>query len=192
MLAPKWSLPLLFCVPFALTAGCQDSAPEPQPTEHEHEHEHAHAETLAEAITELDELHAAISKAFIAKTPDDAHDPLHDIGEVLNETVELAKAEKLPEDRLATVNTAVTALLDAYGELDKTMHGGEGKTWEEVSGPIDEAIKNLKAAAAGDAAPAPAPEAAAPAEDKPADAAPAPASDATPATEAPAEAPKSE
>lgn len=186
MLTPKWSLPLLLCVPIALTTGCQDSDPAPETTEHEHEHEHAHPETLAEAITELDELHAAISKAFSTKNPDDAHDPLHDIGDVLNEIVDFAKAENLPEDRLAAIESAVKALLDSYGELDKTMHGGEGKTWEEISGPIDESLKNLKAAVAGETAPAPAEnsEPAAPAEEKPAD--PAPAAD------APAEAPKAE
>jgi hypothetical protein len=197
MLPTKLSLPLLFCVPLALTVGYQESAPAPETAEHGHEH--AHAETLAEAVTELDELHGAISKAFSANTPDDAHDPLHDTGDVLNEVVELAKTEKLPEDRLAAIETSVKALLDGYGELDKTMHGGEGKTWEEVSGPINESLKNLKAAISGEAAPAPA-EASAPtapaedkpAEDKPAEAAPAPTPDPTPAADAPAEAPKAE
>ena len=202
MLPAKWSLPLLFCAPLALTVGCQESNPAPEIAEHDHEH--AHAETLAEALTELDELHGAISKAFSANTPDDAHDPLHDMGDVLNEVVELAKTEKLPEDRLAAIETSVKALLDGYGELDKTMHGGEGKTWEEVSGPINESLTNLKAAISGEAAPAPAegsaptapaedkPAEEKPAEEKPAESAPAPTPDPTPAADAPAEAPKAE
>lgn len=203
-----WQLCLLACFSFALATGCQETAPETAHTEEDHAQEHAHAETLAEAITELTELHSEISTAFTADKPDDAHDALHDVGHVLEELGPLAKHEKLPEDRLAAIETAVETLMDGYGELDKTMHGAEGKSWSEVSASIDEALKNIKAAANGETAPAAEPTSGTdekptdekPTEEKPADEKPAdekPA-DAAPAAEAPAaeapaaEAPKAE
>jgi hypothetical protein len=183
-----WQLCLLACLSFTLTAGCQETAPENAKVEEDHSHEHAHAETLAEALTELTEFHSDIAAAFTAEKPDDAHDALHDIGHVLEELTPLAKNEKLPEDRVAAIETAVKTLMDGYGELDKTMHGAEGKGWSEVSTSLEDALKSIKTAASGEAAPAaePAPAAAEkpaeekPAEEKPADAAP------------PADAPKAE
>ncbi|MEY3457796.1 MAG: hypothetical protein RL215_953 [Planctomycetota bacterium] len=196
MRAPNWFITLLCCIPLALAIGCQDSTTAPESAADEHGHEHEHPESLADALVELDDLHAVISKAFNDKKPDDAHDPLHDVGHVLEEIVELAKTENVPADRIATIETSVKALFEGYGELDKTMHGGEGKTWEEVSGAIDEALKNLKAAANGDVAPAPTeePAAPAPADEKPADEKPAEEKTAEPAEskDTPADAPKSE
>ena len=189
----NWQLCLLACFSFALTAGCQESAPETAQSEEDHTHEHAHAETLAEAVTELSTLHSEIATAFTADKPDDAHDALHDVGHVLEELGPLAQNEKLPEDRLTAIETAVKTLMDGYGELDKTMHGAEGKSWSEVSASIDEALKNIKAAAAGEMTPADEPTANTeekPAEEKPADEKPA---EETPAEEKPAdEAPKAE
>jgi len=183
-----WQLCLLACLSFSLTAGCQETAPENTQAEEDHAHEHAHAETLAEAITELTELHSDIAAAFKADKPDDAHDALHDIGHVLEELTPLAKNEKLPEDRVAAIETAVKTLMDGYAELDKTMHGTEGKGWTEVSTSIDDALKSIKAAASGEAPPAAEPAPAAdekPADEKPADEKPA---DEKPADEKPADA----
>lgn len=177
-----WQLCLLACFSFALTSGCQETAPETAHVEEDHQHEHAHAETLAEAVTELNELHSEIAKAFTADKPDDAHDALHDVGHVLEELAPFAKNEKLPDDRVAAIETAVTTLMDGYGELDKTMHGAEGKSWSEVSASIDEALKSIKAAVSGEAAPSAEPTAGT--EEKPADEKPA---DEKPADEKPAE-----
>jgi hypothetical protein len=177
-----WQLCLLACFSFTLTTGCQETAPETAQVEEDHQHEHAHAETLAEAVTELNELHSEIAKAFTADKPDDAHDALHDVGHVLEELAPLAKNEKLPDDRMAAIETAVTTLMDGYGELDKTMHGAEGKSWSEVSASIDEALKSIKAAVSGEAAPSAEPTAGT--EEKPADEKPA---DEKPADEKPAD-----
>lgn len=171
-----WQLCLLACLSFAFTVGCQQDASEAEHAEESHEHEDAHAETLAEAITELTELHSEISAAFSSDKPDNAHDALHDVGHVIEEIAVFAKAEKLPEDRISAIESAIKNLMDGYGELDKSMHGGDGKPWSEVSAAIDEALKSLKAAAAGEIVPAAEPTAPAqetPAEEKPTEAAPA-------------------
>lgn len=198
-----WQLCLLACCSLALTTGCQETAPETTQAEEDHQHEHAHAETLAEAVTELNELHSEIAKAFTAEKPDDAHDALHDVGHVLEELAPLAKNEKLPDDRVAAIETAITTLMDGYGELDKTMHGAEGKSWSEVSASIDEALNSIKAAVSGEPVPSAEPTAGTdekPADEKPADEKPTeekpsedkPAED-KPADAAPAaEAPKAE
>ncbi len=179
-----------------LLPGCQDAPPAPVADTHEHGEGHHHPETLADAMTELTELRDAIRDAFAADDTDKAHDPLHEVGHIIEVVRELAEKEKLPEDRVAIVKSSTEELFNAFGEVDKTMHGGEGSTYKDVSGKIDAAMVALKAAITGEA---PADGSAAPAADAPAapeapaDAAAAPAAEAPAAPAAPAaDAPKAE
>ncbi|MFN7869569.1 MAG: hypothetical protein ACK5TX_19365, partial [Planctomyces sp.] len=89
----------------------------------------------------------------------------------------------LPEERLAIVKSSAEELFNAFGEVDKTMHGGEGSTYKDVSGKIDAAMVALKAAITGEA---PAEPAAAPAGEAPAADAPAAPAGEAPAADAPA------
>ena len=189
-----------------LVPGCQDAAPAPVADTHEHGEGHHHPETLADALTELTELRDTIRDAFAADDTDKAHDPLHEVGHIIEVVQELAEKEKLPEERLAIVNSSAEELFNAFGEVDKTMHGGEGSTYKDVSGKIDAAMVALKAAITGEAPaePVAAPAGEAPAGEAPAGEAPAgeapageaPAAPAAPAAEAPAapagDAPKAE
>ena len=206
MLRFSKSLASLALLSAVLVPGCQDAPPAPVADTHEHGEGHHHPETLADALTELTELRDTIRDAFAADDTDKAHDPLHEVGHIIEVVQELAEKEKLPEDRLAIVKSSTEELFNAFGDVDKTMHGGEGSTYKDVSEKIDAAMVALKAAITGEA---PAEAAAAPAGDAPAGDAPAgdapagdaPAADAqaapaAPATEAPAapagDAPKAE
>lgn len=170
-----------------LLPGCQDAPPAPVADTHEHGEGHHHPETLADAMTELTKLRDTIRDAFAADDTDKAHDPLHEVGHIIEVVQELAEKEKLPEDRVAIVKSSTEELFNAFGEVDKTMHGGEGSTYKDVSGKIDAAMVALKAAITGEApADAGAPVGAAPADGSAAPAADAPAAPAAP--EAPADA----
>ena len=160
MLRFSKSLASLALLSAVLVPGCQDAPPAPVADTHEHGEGHHHPETLADALTELTELRDTIRDAFAADDTDKAHDPLHEVGHIIEVVQELAEKEKLPEERLAIVKSSTEELFNAFGEVDKTMHGGEGSTYKDVSGKIDAAMVALKAAITGEA---PAEPAAAPA-----------------------------
>lgn len=156
---------------------------------HEHGEEHHHAETLAEAITELTSMRDAIRDAFAKNDTETAHGPLHDVGHVLELIPGLAEKQGISGDALTTIRTSTEQLFEAFGAVDKTLHGEEGSTYSEESAKIDAALQALTAAAAG-TAPAAAP--AEPAATETPSSAP-PATDAPPAADAPpADAPASE
>lgn len=158
--------------------------------EHDHAHgeEHHHAETLAEAITELTSMRDVIRDAFAKNDTETAHGPLHDVGHVLELIPGLAEKQGLSGDALTTIRTSTEQLFEAFGAVDKTLHGEEGSTYSEESAKIDAALQALTAAAG--TAPAAAP--AEPAATETPSSAP-PATDAPPAADAPpADAPASE
>lgn len=182
MLRFSKSLASLALLSAVLFPGCQDAPPASVAESHEHGEGHHHPETLVDALTELTELRDAIRDAFAKDDTDKAHDPLHEVGHIIEVVQELAEKEKLPEDRLAIVKSSTEELFKAFGDVDKTMHGGEGSTYKDVSEKIDAAMVALKAAITGEA---PAEAAAAPAGDAPAaDTQAAPAGDAAPAAPA--------
>jgi hypothetical protein len=75
---------------------------------------------------------------------DTAHDPLHEVGDVLLAIPELAKKENVDSEKLASIQKAVDTLMDAFGRVDKTMHGQEGSTYAEESATIDAAVLELE------------------------------------------------
>lgn len=187
---PHRSLGLIFSAPLLLTTGCNETPPAPPVADHAHdEHAHHHPETLAEAVTELTELRDTIRDAFAANDPDKAHDPLHEVGHILETVSDLAKEEKLSDEKLAIVKSSVDTLMQSFGDIDKSMHGQEGASYKDVSTKIDDAIKALTELNAP-VSDTPAPEAEAPKAETETPAAEAPAAEAptaeTPAAEAPA------
>lgn len=134
-------------------AGCPDSETGPvESAEGHHDHDHGHGghedhpETYAEAVDQLESIDKTIRDAFAADDADTAHGPLHDIGHLLEEVTELAQKETMSEEQRADVQQAVESLFDLYGAVDATMHGGEGKSYDEVKDDIDAALATLKSA----------------------------------------------
>ncbi|MEP3481183.1 MAG: hypothetical protein ABJZ55_18230 [Fuerstiella sp.] len=112
-----------------------------------HDHgDHAHAETVGEAFHELTELYTTVKTAFAADDSDTAHGPMHEVGHVLQEVKELASKSELTAEAKATVDQQVEILMDAYGDVDNTMHGKDGSLYSEVSDKVDAAMAALKTA----------------------------------------------
>ncbi|MCA9010076.1 MAG: hypothetical protein KDB01_10035 [Planctomycetaceae bacterium] len=137
---------------FALSgSGCEEStntttmAP---PGDHGHAHdEHAHGpESLSDALNELTTMRNSVRDAFAKNDPDAAHDPLHEVGHVLEAIPELAKKENAAAENQAAIEKSVNDLMDAFGRVDKTMHGQEGSTYSEESATIDAALEALSQA----------------------------------------------
>jgi len=106
--------------------------------------DHAHAETYAEAVAELDAMRGQISQAFAAGDIDAADEPIHEVGHMLEDVVELAQKQGLEADALAEVGAAVDKLLDAFGRVDDKIHGGEGADYSEVEADVDAAFETLR------------------------------------------------
>ena len=153
----SWSLFLGFSL--LVGSGCSETAKtDPVTTSqnqgHDHKgHDHA-PESLTDALAELTSLRNTIRDSFAKNDQDAAHGPLHEVGGILEAIPELAKKEKVSADNQAAIETAVNTLMDAFGNVDKTMHGQEGSTYSEESATIDTTLTALSAACAADSAPA--------------------------------------
>lgn len=153
----SWSLFLGFSL--LVGSGCSETAKtDPVTTSqnqgHDHKgHDHA-PESLTDALAELTSLRNTIRDSFAKNDQDAAHGPLHEVGAILEAIPELAKKEKVSADNQAAIETAVNTLMDAFGNVDKTMHGQEGSTYSEESATIDTTLTALSAACAADSAPA--------------------------------------
>ncbi len=142
----------LFCS-LSVFAGCEDG-PKPKDIatvpghDHEHGHEHEHTyESVKDAVEELVALRNTIRDAFGKNDPDGAHDPLHEVGHILEAIPEQANKDNLGAEKVAAIKASCDVLMDAFGAVDKTMHGQEGSSYSEVSAKIDAAVAELQKAA---------------------------------------------
>jgi hypothetical protein len=142
-------VPLVLCLALVIAPGC--SRPTTVEGEHEHHHEHeARPESYAAAIVEIKEHAAEVATAFSAGKPGDAHDALHELGELLTSLPEVAGDTDLPKPEWQAVKDASQELLDAYGQLDQLMHGAKEKqsaaadTFASVSDKISAALQVLE------------------------------------------------
>ena len=145
----SWSLMVGFSL--VVGSGCEDSTntnTAASPAEHVHghdEHDHGPA-SLTDAMNELTSMRNTIRDAFAKNDQDAAHDPLHEVGHILEAIPALAKKEKVTTENQAVIEKSVNDLMDAFGRVDKTMHGQEGSTYTEESATIDAAIGTLSQA----------------------------------------------
>lgn len=184
------TLKVVFLSLVPLIAGCQDDGTRRdanaggESAEHDHGHSHAPA-TSGEGLAEVTSLRNTIRDAFAANDMDTAHDPLHEVGDVLLAIPELAKKENVEAEKLASIQKAVDTLMDAFGRVDKTMHGQEGSTYAEESATIDAAVLELESLLNQSATPKPD----AATLEVPAGETPAPSAETTPPAATPADAP---
>lgn len=108
------------------------------------DHAHVHVDTYAEAVTEIERMNNEISTAFAANDLDAADGPIHEIGDVLEETVALARKENFSEEAVNEIKAAVDTLMDAFTRVDDTIHGREGATYEEVKDEVEPALETLR------------------------------------------------
>ncbi|MEM8736246.1 MAG: hypothetical protein AAGG44_18595 [Planctomycetota bacterium] len=117
---------------------------------HDHDghadHDDDAPESFAEALTSITSMKSNICKAFANKTPDDAHDELHEVGHLLEEMPSLAaKVEGISKEQLAKVEAAVEELFDGFSELDGTLHGGADVDVAALEKQLTDAIGALEA-----------------------------------------------
>lgn len=115
---------------------------------HDHDHDHGHRpDSLHAAVAELTEMRDAIRDAILTGEPDDAHGPLHEVGELLEAIPDIAAETDLPEEEWTAVNKANEQLFDAFGAIDKAFHTKDGdkkSAYEGVADQLDEAIEVIR------------------------------------------------
>ncbi|MCL4202297.1 MAG: hypothetical protein KJ000_07365 [Pirellulaceae bacterium] len=148
-------------------SGCGPSQPaQPQPTApqthdhdhdhdhddaHDHDHDHSHV-TPADFTASVAVLRGhfeTIRDAFTEKDLDKAHDPIHEVGHVLEGLPELAAKAGLTEQDLAKAQAAVAAMFEAYGKIDQAIHEGEEADYEAVRDKLDQGMADLDAVVQG-------------------------------------------
>ncbi len=116
---------------------------------HDHGHDHhAHdaPETLQAAVGELTELRDNIANAFASDDLKTADTEVHEVGHLLEALDSLAEKAELTEEQVAAVKQAQQSLFEEFAALDRTLHDkSDGKTWEEVSEKVNQAIADLQA-----------------------------------------------
>lgn len=162
MMSLRYSCFLALSLAFTVGIGCSESPKESSvATSHDHDHDghdHSHGhESLKDAISELTSLRDTIRDAFAKNDLDTADKHLHEVGHILEAISELAKKEQVSAENQEAAKVAVDTLMNAFGNVDKTMHGQEGSTYSEESETIDKALNELTvacgiAAASGEAA----------------------------------------
>ncbi len=111
--------------------------------DHDHDHDHDRL-SFGQAIGKIEELAGTIGQSMAKGDSDAAHEPLHEIGHLLEELPHLAKDEGLSEQQQASLDAAVNQLMDAYGAVDAIMHGEDGKSYDDVKEEIAASLKTLE------------------------------------------------
>lgn len=142
-------LSLAFCV-----AGCREArqtlpaASDPKPASADtqadedahagHEHAAALPRDLSSGIAALKDHYEAIKAAFEQGDTEKAHEPLHDVGGVLEALPELAKAAGLAGADAEKLTQSVDKMFEAYGTIDAALHDGKPADYKAVAGVLDE------------------------------------------------------
>lgn len=137
---------LLLLTLFSLASGCSSATRDPtQATSDDGRNESAELQpkTYGEAVTAIVDMNETIRQAFAASDVDGAHAPLHTIGHILDDVAELAEKAEMTDEQRQSVKAAVETLFDEFGSVDATMHGAEGKTYDEASTQIDASLAVL-------------------------------------------------
>lgn len=137
--------PLMGCGKSATPTPSHASANDGDEQNHEHEgdsHEDA-PQSYGEAVASLAGLRDTIRDAFAAKDDDKAHEPLHEVGHLLEHLPELAGKHTPPIDS-AAVKSDADELFDLFGKVDEKMHGAEGAAYADVADKIDAAVDRLQ------------------------------------------------
>lgn len=118
--------------------------------DHDGHHHHDHGErpqSFSEAVEQLVVTRDAIRDAILNGDPDDAHDPLHEVGALIETIPDLAAETDLPEAEWTAVKEANEKLYDAFGKVDKAFHTKDGDkkaAYEGAAEAIDAAIEDIR------------------------------------------------
>ena len=138
-----------------MSLGCQRSNPSVSTSEgaksatdaHGHDEVSLPADFSA-GVKELDRLHSTIVAAYTENQPENAHDALHVVGEVLELLPQLAEKAAISGDGLAAVRDATHVLADSFTTLDDAMHDEKPVEFEPIKQKLADAMTRLQEAAA--------------------------------------------
>jgi simple sugar transport system substrate-binding protein len=137
------------------TAGCRDSSPpaaakgNKPAAAHVHADEHAEHEAarpgdLASGIVALKKDYQAIKDAFAKGDTEQAHEPLHDVGNVLEALPQLGKSAHVPAADSAKLSAAADKMFAAYGRIDGALHAGKPADYSAVAKELDEGMAAIE------------------------------------------------
>lgn len=122
--------------------------------DHAHDHDHGHAddhdhghavpEDFPAAVAALKGQYQQIKQALEQGDVATAHDPLHEIGHLLEALPKLAQQGALSEADVAALVEAVNKMFEGYGALDHAIHEGETPDYAAVSGGLDECMQKIE------------------------------------------------
>lgn len=114
-----------------------------------HDHDHSNL-SLADTVKEIDEFRKTIADALAANDTEKAHDPLHEIGHLIEGLPAAGTKASLSEADQAELTKSADALMEAFGKIDEGMHGKEEVKYSSVSEQIDKAMEVLRKVAKGE------------------------------------------
>ncbi|TVS20240.1 MAG: hypothetical protein EA424_05000, partial [Planctomycetaceae bacterium] len=132
--------------------GCGSSPSPESPAivadDHDHDHDHDHhdheqVENFAEGVSTLRGHYETIRDALDEDDIDTAHDPIHQVGHLLEGLKQLVDHVGLDADDKATAHAAIDAMFAAYGEVDKAIHGAQPVDYDSVREPLDQGMADL-------------------------------------------------
>jgi hypothetical protein len=128
--------------------GCGSSPSSESPSlvvdDHDHDHDHEEVENFAEGVATLRGHYVTIRDALGEDDIDTAHDPIHQMGHLLESLTQLVDHVGLDADDKATAQAAIDAMFEAYGQVDKAIHGAQPVDYESVREPLDKAMADLE------------------------------------------------
>lgn len=111
---------------------------------HDHgEAEHKH-ESLPEALAELKSLRDEIAKGVADGKLASVDSQVHHVGDLLEDISGLFFKSDLSKEQKEKNVASIDVLFEAFGAVDKKIHGNEGKDFDDVKNEVDEAIKALQ------------------------------------------------
>lgn len=142
--------PVALCLSLPLWLGCQQSTGTSANGNHadahdDHDHDHEHGdvpETFAAAVEKLVHMRNQIRDGFAKDDVDSAHEPLHEVGHLLEHLAELA-GKHTPAIDAAAVKKDADELFELFGKVDEKLHGDEGAAYSDVAEKIDAAVERL-------------------------------------------------
>ncbi len=98
---------------------------------------------MEETVAEIVDLRNKIRDGFASGDVDAAHGPLHEVGDKLESLSKLAEKSSFREEDKQVIEEHINILFAAFGEVDKTLHGQDGSTYDEEADTIDAAMDKL-------------------------------------------------
>lgn len=134
----RYHFVLPLCCVLAL-AGCRnENSPDAPPSTEQPE-----SVGIDDQVSLIVKLRDEIRDGFTSGDVDAAHGPLHDVGDKLDELSNFAAGTERSQEEKQAIEGHIKTLFDAFGNIDKTLHGQEGSTWEEEADTINEAMEKL-------------------------------------------------